>query len=84
VTEKEIDRIEASIEMPRGGIRMFHLPAEATIFRAGVHTATLSTKDVRRGRHAAMPKVRKTAAKLHAIVVRKRPGHRAVACRARC
>jgi hypothetical protein len=29
VTEKEIDRIEASIEMPRRGIRMFYLRAES-------------------------------------------------------
>jgi hypothetical protein len=67
VTEKEIDRMEASIEMPRRGIRMFHLPAES-IHYLSRGTTTLSTKDVRRGRPAAMPKVRKTAAKLHAIV----------------
>jgi hypothetical protein len=29
VTEKEIDRIEASIEMLRHGIRMFRLPPES-------------------------------------------------------
>ena len=85
MTEKEIDRIEAPSKCLDAalGCSIF-LRSQSTIFRAGVHTATLSTKDVRRGRHAAMPKVRKTAAKLHAIVVRKRPGHRAVACRARC
>jgi hypothetical protein len=69
VTEKEIDRIEASIEMSRRGIRMFHLPAES-IHYLSRESARHHPLDKRREARepAAMPKVRKTAAELHAIV----------------
>ena len=69
MTEKEIDRIEASIEMPRRGIRMFHLPPES-IHYLSRGSARRHPLDKRRATRqaAAMQKVRKTAAELDAIV----------------
>ena len=69
MTEKEIDRIEASIEMLRHGIRMFRLPPES-IHYLSRGSARRHPLDKRRGARqaAAMQKVRKTAHELDAIV----------------